>query len=276
MTDQASPRDQAFTGGSAATNYARYLVPYLFEPWATTLLNMVVIDDGSAVLDVAAGTGVVSRAAARRAGPQGRVLATDISPVMTAYIAAQPADPGAAPIETAVASATDLGCQNDEFDVVLCQQGLPFFPDRAGALREMNRVLHRGGVLGLAVWSGRHGTLPFGPFHEVFQAMGVPEPFPDAWNPGSFSMRPHELEELVQQAGFPHVVSTEFELITRWPDLDHLVDVVKGSPFAGLLAALPEEQQAEFRTRTRERYAEYEGPDRVRVPTYATLTRATA
>lgn len=271
-----SQRDQAFTDGSAAENYEHHLAPYLFEPWSTELLNMVVIDDASAVLDVAAGTGVVSRAAARRAGPHGRVLATDISPVMTAYIAAQPAEPGAAPIETAVASATDLGCQDDEFDVVVCQQGLPFFPDRLAALREMHRVLHRGGVVGVAVWSGRHGMLPFGPFHEVFAAMGVPEPFPNAWKLDSFTMTPHELEPLVHAAGFPHVVCSELELVTHWPDLDHLVDVVNGSPFARILAGLPAQQQAEFRSRVSERYAEYDHGGALHVPTYATIARATA
>ncbi len=278
MSDDATPaqRDQAFARSSAAENYERYLVPSLFGPWAEFLLNMVVIDDAAIVLDVAAGTGAVSRAAARRAGPRGRVLATDISPVMTAFIAARPAEHGSAPIATAVASATDLGRDDDEFDVALCQQGLPSFPDRLAALREMHRVLHRGGVAGVAVWSGRDGMLPFGPFHEVFLELGVPEPFPNAWDVTSFTMRPRELEQLLHQAAFPHVVSTEFELTTRWPDLDHLVDAVKGSPFAGVLDGLPSDQQQEVHRRLQDRYSQFEHHGVVEVPTYATLARATA
>lgn len=267
-------RDQAFADGSAAENYERYLVPYVFQPWCDVLLDMVVVAAAATALDVAAGTGVVSRAAARRAGPSGRVLASDISSVMVAHIATQPAEPEAAPIEAVVASATDLGRPDGEFDIVLCQQGLPFFPDRPGALREMHRVLRPGGVAGLAVWSGRDGMLPFGPFHDVLRDAGVPEPFPNAWDTTSFSMRPDEVEGLLRTAGFEQVISTEAELVTRWPDLEHLVDVIKGSPFAPVLAGLPSEQRDDVRRRLRERYAQFARDGKVEVLTYATLARA--
>ena len=137
----------------AAELYERYPARYILGPWAPLLVETARLTTGERVLDVACGTGVVARAAARQVGPSGRVVGIDLNPGMIAVARSLPAMNGDAPIEWLERSALDLGLESASFDVVLCQQGLQFFPDKAVALREMRRVLVHGGRLALSVWN---------------------------------------------------------------------------------------------------------------------------
>lgn len=133
---------------SFAEVYERSLVPGLFRPWAETLLGRVELAPGARVLDVACGTGIVARLARQRVGPSGRVVGVDQSPVMLAVARAVAPD-----IEWREGSATALPVDPSEaFDVVLCQQGLQFFPERPAAVREMRRTLAPEGRVAIAVW----------------------------------------------------------------------------------------------------------------------------
>lgn len=136
--------------GSAAELYERYAVPYILGPWAPLLVDAASVSSGDRVLDVACGTGVVARLAARRAGRSGRTTGADLNPAMIAVARTSPSE---APIEWLERNAMDLGLPDTGFDVVLCQQGLQFFPDKALSLREMHRVLDAGGRLALSVWN---------------------------------------------------------------------------------------------------------------------------
>ena len=115
------------------------------------LLDVVGLRAGENVLDVACGTGAVARVAAQRVGASGRVTGLDLNAGMLAVARSQPAPPGAA-ITWVERNALDTGLPDRSFDVVLCQQGLQFFPDKIGALREMHRVLVPGGRLAISVW----------------------------------------------------------------------------------------------------------------------------
>jgi ubiquinone/menaquinone biosynthesis C-methylase UbiE len=103
------------------------------------------------VLDVACGTGVVARQAARAVGTTGQVTGLDINEGML-HVARTVAPPVGAPITWREGSVMALPFPDATFDAVLCQWGLEFFPDRAQGLREMARVLVPGGRLGLRVW----------------------------------------------------------------------------------------------------------------------------
>jgi ubiquinone/menaquinone biosynthesis C-methylase UbiE len=128
--------------------YERLLVGPLFGPWAERLLDRMPLAGTARVLDVACGTGIVSRLARRRLGDAGRIVAVDLSPGMLAV--ARGIEPA---IDWREGSADRLPVGDDErFDAVLCQQGMQFFPDRAAAAREMRRVLAPGGRVGVAVW----------------------------------------------------------------------------------------------------------------------------
>jgi SAM-dependent methyltransferase len=144
---QQQPAWQQFAA-SIAENYYRYLVPAIFEPWAEDLVALAAVRPGDRVLDVACGPGVVARLAARRAGA-GQVTGLDINPGMVQLARSLPSE---LPISWQEGSALQMPFPDESFDVVLCQQGVQFFPDRAGGLREMRRVLARGGRVVLAVW----------------------------------------------------------------------------------------------------------------------------
>src|SRR5438105_3778195 len=137
----------------AAELYERYVARYILGPWAPLLVAAARLAAGERVLDVACGTGVVARIAAQRVGSAGHVIGVDLNPGMIAVARSLPA-PNGAPIEWLERSALDLGLEDASFEAVLCQQGLQFFPDKALALREMRRVLDRGGRLALSVWKG--------------------------------------------------------------------------------------------------------------------------
>jgi SAM-dependent methyltransferase len=136
----------------AAELYERYPARYILGPWAPLLVDTARVTAGERVLDVACGTGVVTRAAAKRVGPTGRVVGIDLNPGMIAVAKSLPAPIGAS-IERLERSALDLRLENASFDVVLCQQGLQFFPDKLVALQEMRRVLDHRGRLALSVWN---------------------------------------------------------------------------------------------------------------------------
>jgi SAM-dependent methyltransferase len=142
----------ASAGVDAMTAYDEILVPRLFDPWAEVLLDAVGVAPGSRVLDVACGPGTVARLAAVRVGPAGQVAACDLSPAMLAVAQAKAPLAGAAPITYHQCPADGLEVADEAFDVVLCQQGLQFFPDRAGAVTEMRRALKPGGRAGVSVW----------------------------------------------------------------------------------------------------------------------------
>ncbi len=92
---------------------------------------------------MACGTGIVARYATPLLGAEGSVVALDVSPDMLAVARALP-EPAGAAVEWQEGDATSLALPDSAFDLVLCQQGLQFFPDRAAAVREMRRVLAPG------------------------------------------------------------------------------------------------------------------------------------
>ena len=144
-------RDPAPLG--PAGTYEQVLVPALFLPWAADLLRRTDPRPGERVLDVACGTGAVARQLAPLVGSGGTVTAIDISPAMLEVARGRPL-PAGARIDWRSGSAQELPFPDGTFELVLCQQGIQFFPDRVGALREMRRVLVAGGRLGVSVSAG--------------------------------------------------------------------------------------------------------------------------
>lgn len=131
-----------------AEMYERYLVEPLFRPWAEVVLQRLEPTAAERLLDVACGTGIVARLARQRLGGEARVVGVDLNPQMLVVARAIAPDinwregnAGALPVGDA-----------EKFDVVVCQQGLQFFPDKAAAVREMRRVMAPGGRLAIATW----------------------------------------------------------------------------------------------------------------------------
>ncbi len=136
------------------------MVPTIFGPWAQDLVEVAPPRPGERVLDIACGTGIVARTAAGRVGSGGTVVGLDVSAPMLDVARGIAAGEGLS-IEWREGSAMKLPFPDSAFEVVLCQQGLQFFPDRAAALREMHRVLGPGGRLALSVWRPIEGSPGF-------------------------------------------------------------------------------------------------------------------
>ena len=140
----------AVFAGSIPENYDRYMVPLIFEPFAADLAQRAASLSPSAVLEIAAGTGVVTRALAPKLSPDASYIVTDLNQPMLDYAASRQAPDSR--IEWRQADALALPFENAAFDLVFCQFGAMFFPDRAAAYREAKRVLKPGGRFLFNVW----------------------------------------------------------------------------------------------------------------------------
>jgi ubiquinone/menaquinone biosynthesis C-methylase UbiE len=141
--------DKVFAG-SIPENYDRYMVPLIFERFAADLAQRAASLSPSAVLEIAAGTGVVTRALAPKLSPNASYVVTDLNQTMLDYAASRQAPDRR--IEWRQADAMALPFENAAFDLVCCQFGAMFYPDRSTAYREAKRVLKRGGLFLFNVW----------------------------------------------------------------------------------------------------------------------------
>src|SRR5690242_18902875 len=141
--------DKVF-GGSVPENYDRYMVPLIFAPYAADLAQRAASFSPAAVLEIAAGTGVVTRALAPKLTTSANYIVTDLNQPMLDYAASRQAPDHR--IKWRQADALALPFQNASFDLVCCQFGSMFFPDRRSAYSEAKRVLKRGGHFLFNVW----------------------------------------------------------------------------------------------------------------------------
>ncbi len=140
--------DTAFVG-SVPQLYERYLVPLIFAPYAADLARRTAQRHPSRVLEIAAGTGVVTRKLAKTLPPEVSIVATDLNQAMLDQAATEGT---ARPVEWRQANALDLPFPDACFDVVVCQFGVMFFPDKARAFAEARRVLRPSGQFLFNVW----------------------------------------------------------------------------------------------------------------------------
>jgi SAM-dependent methyltransferase len=138
-----------FFAGSIPGIYETYLVPLLFEPYAADLVQRLASRSPSRVLEVAAGTGVVTRGLASALPERASIVATDLNQPMLDRAAASGTQ---RPVEWRQADAQQLPFPDGRFDAVVCQFGVMFFPDKAKAFAEARRVLRPGGILIFSVW----------------------------------------------------------------------------------------------------------------------------
>ena len=144
-----SEADKVFAG-SIPANYDRYMVPLIFESFAQDLAQRAAALSPRTVLETAAGSGVVARALTPRLLPDARYVVTDLNQPMLDYAATrQVADHR---VSWRRADAQALPFEDADFDLLCCQFGAMFFPDRISAYREARRVLRRGGCFLFSVW----------------------------------------------------------------------------------------------------------------------------
>ena len=144
------PESDREFAGSIPENYDRYLVPLIFESFAQDIAQRVAALSPRTVLETAAGSGVVTRALAPRLSPDASYVVTDLNQPMLDYAATRQAADNR--ISWRKADALALPFEDAAFDLVCCQFGVMFFPDRRSGYREAKRVLRPGGHFLFNVW----------------------------------------------------------------------------------------------------------------------------
>jgi ubiquinone/menaquinone biosynthesis C-methylase UbiE len=218
--------------GSAAELYQRYLVPAITTKWAEDLIDLAQLRSGEAVLDIACGTGVVARLAAKRVGG-GKVTGLDLNPGMLAV--ARGVQSEGAPITWVDGSALDLPSPPDSFDAVLCQLGLQFIPDQHQALQEMRRVVKSSGRVALSVYSPIERTPGAHAFVVALDEVLGQHSSRIKRGEHSFA-NPAQLKTLLTLAGFGFVsVETVQQTITFPSVLDYVRFQLLATPMTALL-----------------------------------------
>jgi ubiquinone/menaquinone biosynthesis C-methylase UbiE len=183
--------------------YERELVGPLFRPWAELTLKQAGLSAGDRVLDIACGTGIVARLAAQQLGGSGLVVGVDISPDMLAV-----ARSIAPEIDWREGNASALPLrEGEQFDLVVCHQGLQFFPDKQAAAAEMHRAVAAGGRVVVSIWRSDDEVPVFSELRRIAERrLG---PIADhRYGYGD----PGPLEGLLRYAGFTHVRSKRIAL----------------------------------------------------------------
>jgi SAM-dependent methyltransferase len=145
--------DRGQVNHNAAEIYEEFFVPALFGEWVSRVMAAAGVQAGQQVLDVACGTGVLARGAAKQVGSAGSVVGIDVNEGMIAV--AQRLAPA---VTWQKGTAEALPFDNDSFDAVVSQFGLMFFDDKPAAIQEMVRVLRPGGKMAVAVWDTLENT----------------------------------------------------------------------------------------------------------------------
>lgn len=232
-------------------------------PATDLMLELAAIAPGARVLDIAAGAGGQTLEAARRVGPNGAVLATDISSNIIELAAEEARSAGLGNVASRVMDGENLDISDSSFDAVISRVGLIYFPDRQRALRESHRVLRASGRISAVVYSTPQRNAFFSiPITVIRRIASLPPPAPGL--PGPFSLGgPGALEEAYSKAGFGEIVVRAVDAPLRFPSAAECVRFERES-FGALHAMLANVSQAEREQAWREIEAElrqFEGPE---------------
>jgi SAM-dependent methyltransferase len=227
--------------GAAAENYQRHFVPVIATPVSKDLLIAADLRIGERVLDVACGTGVISRLAAERVGATGSVIGIDVAADMIDVAKSVPAPEGAA-IKWRVADAASIPLPDGSVDVVLCQMGLMFMENRAAAIGEMRRLLASPGRLAINT-PGR-----IQPLFEAMERAIVDHISPDlgGFVGAVFSLHdPDAIAALLREGGLRNASATISTTTLRLPPpAEFLWQYIGLTPMATFILKAPEGAKA--------------------------------
>ena len=205
------------------------------------MLDMAGVKPGSRVLDVAAGAGDQTLDIAERVGPNGYVLATDISPGILEFAKENARRAGYGNVETKAADGENLGVEEASFDAAVCRLGLMFYPDPLKGLREIHRALKPGARASTMVFSAPEKN----PCIVILVSTALKHaglPPRDPYQPGGLLSlgKPGLIDELFQKAGFSGVKTTKVTAIFQLPSVKDYLGFIRTSawPILQILSKL--------------------------------------
>ena len=252
--------------GTAPEAYERYIVPAWMGEWAQMLVEIGGVRSGKQVLDVACGTGIVARKAARIVGQSGRVTGLDVNEGMIRSAKYFAEREGLHTIEWHQENALSMPFGDSEYDVILCQQGVQFSPDPLATLREMSRVMIPGGRLAISVWRELKRYPCFTAFTDVLESFLGKEAMNSVHT--SFSLADSDrLKDLVNSGGF-HNVHIRLEVkMARYPSLEEFIPgYLAATPFAAKIAEMKEWDRSEMSRRITTSLYDYIDDDGLAAP----------
>ena len=220
-----------YDGMTPAEVYDQEVVTNIFSEWTPQLVATGAPATGERVLDLACGSGSVARAVAAAVGPSGSIVGADPNPGMLAVARARGVE-GETPVEWVEAPAQRLPLPDDSFDLVLCQQGLQFVPEKEAAAAEIARVLRPGGRLALSVWSGLDANPVQRAYNESLLAHAGAAIFTAPFSFGD----PLALRILLEGNGLADVTIVEETRHARFDSVRHFTEV----HVVGAAAVIPE------------------------------------
>jgi ubiquinone/menaquinone biosynthesis C-methylase UbiE len=188
--------------GSIPAAYDRYLGPVLFQPYAEDLAARLNVDANSSVLELACGTGILTRVLRDRLPATTRLVATDLNEPMFRHAAQKFRDDEA--IEWQQADASSLPFDDKSFDAVVCQFGIMFVPDKALCAREAHRVLKPGGAFLFNVWDSMEHNDLGRIAHEIISSFFEKDP-PTFYQVPFGYCNQTEIRRVLEEAGFRDV-----------------------------------------------------------------------
>jgi SAM-dependent methyltransferase len=220
-------------------DYDEILVPRMFAPWGNVLLDTVGVDAADIALDVACGPGSVTRLLSERVGPTGRVTGADLSPAMLDIARERGAPSEGGAIDWVECPADALQVDSHVFDVVVCQQGLQFFPDKPAALREMQRAGRHGARVAISCWSAIDESPMFAATARSLDAV-LGDEFGHLYRVGPWGLTDaDELMRLLEDAGFRDVRIERLTMPVTFDDaVAQLVTMASFMPVGERLTAM--------------------------------------
>ena len=235
----------SFSDYSVAHAYDDVLVPILFEPWANALIDSYRPWEGRRVLDLATGTGIVSRLLAKEVGQSGSVLGTDLNAEMLTLAASSIASE-LSNSHFIECPAENLECADKSFDYVICQQGFQFFSDKIASAKEIRRVLRDDGTVVVSVWRTVTECHFFNTICTSLESIGEADTGGMMRAPFDF-MHQSELQDAFKSAEFSSVnVHREERDMIVTGGVEHAIRAAYATPIGPKLRSLSQETQARF------------------------------
>lgn len=260
--------DLAFTG-SVPQTYDRYMGPLLFRPFAIEVARRAQTLSPGRILETAAGTGIVTEALAD-ALPEAQIVATDLKEEMLAIAAEKP---GLARVQLRQADAQDLPFEDSSFDLVVCQFGVMFYPDKPKGASEARRVLKDGGSYLAVIWD----RIERNPVSKVI-AEAVAAEFPD--DPPRFLERapfgyadPEQIERDMRAGGFTDLNLETVELSSRVNAREAAVAMCAGSPMTAEIAERGDDAVERATRAAEEALRQFDGKDMSMSALFVTAVR---